>query len=252
MNCFEIIFSPTGGTKKVAHVLANKLSDRSSCIDLTDQKTDFTSFSFSADDICLLAVPSFGGRVPAVAAERLRLLRGNGAKAVLVAVYGNRAYEDTLVELQDIAESAGFRSIAAVAAVAEHSIMRQFAAGRPDADDVRELEGFVETIRQRAESETIPPLAVPGNRPYKEWHSLPMHPKANHDCRSCGACAAVCPVGAIPPENPKNTDTSRCISCMRCISMCPSHARELNKLLLSGAVLKLQKVCSGRKPNEFI
>ncbi len=252
MNCFEVIFSPTGGTKKVAHILAGKLSDRSECIDLTDQKVDFASFSFAADDICLLAVPSFGGRVPAVAAERLRLLRGNGAKAVLVAVYGNRAYEDTLVELQDIAENAGFRSIAAVAAVAEHSIMRQFAAGRPDADDVCELEGFAEEIRQRIELENIPLLDVPGKRPYKEWHSSPMYPETNRDCCSCGVCAAVCPVGAIPLESPQKTDTSMCISCMRCISVCPSHARGLNKLLLDGVVLKLQKVCSGRKTNELI
>ena len=252
MSCFEVIFSPTGGTKKVPHILAGKLSDRSECIDLTDPKVDFASFSFAADDICLLAVPSFGGRVPAVAAERLRLLRGNGAKAVLVAVYGNRAYEDTLVELQDIAENAGFRSIAAVAAVAEHSIMRQFATGRPDADDVRELERFAEVIRQRAESENIPLLDVPGNRPYKEWHSSPMYPETNQDCCFCGACAAVCPVGAIPLENPQKTNTGMCISCMRCISVCPSHARELKKLLLDGVALKLQKVCSGRKSNELI
>ena len=95
----------------------------------------------SKEDLAVIAVPSYAGRVPAVAVQRLAAVKGNGARAVLVCVYGNRAYEDTLVELADTAKEAGFRVMAAVSAIAEHSIARQFAAGRPDAEDAQRLAG---------------------------------------------------------------------------------------------------------------
>ena len=80
------------------------------------------------EDFCVIALPVFGGRVPATAVERLQHIRGNGAKAVAVAVYGNRAIDDALVEMEDLLENRGFSVIAGVEAVAEHSIARQFAA----------------------------------------------------------------------------------------------------------------------------
>ena len=69
----------------------------------------------------MAAVPSYGGRVPEIAVSRLKQMKGNGARAVLLVVYGNREYEDTLLELSDVMEAAGFSPVAAVAAVAEHS-----------------------------------------------------------------------------------------------------------------------------------
>lgn len=79
----------------------------------------------------LIAMPSFGGRAPAIAIERLRKIKGNGAKCTLISVYGNRDYEDTLVEMEDAAKECGFQIVAAIAAVAEHSIMPQYASSRP-------------------------------------------------------------------------------------------------------------------------
>ena len=97
-------------------------------IDLCDRQGDFGAFSFTEKDVCLVAVPSYGGRVPDAAAQRLGRMNGGGARAVLVAVYGNRAIDDTLLELKDILTAQGFRPVAAVAAVAEHSTMHQFGA----------------------------------------------------------------------------------------------------------------------------
>ena len=142
MACYNIYFSPTGGTKKVAALVANGLADTVSDVDLTDNRTDFQLPALSADDVVVIAVPSYSGRVPSPAVDRIARLQGNGAKAVLVCVYGNRAYEDTLVELRDVVVNGGFRVVAAVAAVAEHSIARRYAAGRPDADDCRQLTAF--------------------------------------------------------------------------------------------------------------
>ena len=109
---------------------------------MANSNTDFSGCSVPSDNIAVIAVPSYGGRVPQTAAARLSAIKGNHAKAVIVCVYGNRAYEDTLAELQDMAEGCGFQTIAAVAAIAEHSIMHQYAAGRPDGEDTSALNNF--------------------------------------------------------------------------------------------------------------
>lgn len=139
MSVFEIVFSPTGGTQKVSGLVAGALGKNTVTVDLTDSGLDFNAVSMTEDDVAVISVPAYAGRIPAVVADRLGMVRGNGARAVLVCVYGNRAFEDTLVELEDVAKHAGFRVIAAVAAIAEHSIARQFAAGRPDAQDAAQL-----------------------------------------------------------------------------------------------------------------
>ena len=142
----QIIFSPTGGTKKVADLLAGEWNLKREAVDLTDPSVDFGSISVEKEELTLIAVPSYGGRVPALAAKRFRQIKGNGARCVIVCVYGNRAYEDTLTELEDLAEECGFEVIAAVAAIAEHSIMHQYATGRPDREDEQELKEFAEKI----------------------------------------------------------------------------------------------------------
>ena len=245
---YQITFSPTGGTKKSAELLSAVWNEKKE-IDLCDRREDFSQYSFTAEDICLVAAPSFGGRVPAIATERLRQMQGGGAKAILVAVYGNRAYEDTLVELEDILKDCGFLPVAGAAVVAEHSIMREFAAGRPDAADEKELKGWSAKLKEKAEQGGM--VAFPGNRPYKKYGALPMTPKTNEDCGGCGACAAKCPVGAIPAENPRETDEKKCIACMACVAVCPKQARKVNPVALAGARMMLKKALEGRKENEL-
>lgn len=112
MNVFEIVFSPTGGTRKVSGLVAGALGKNTVTVDLTDSGLDFSAVSMTEDDVAVISVPAYAGRIPAVVADRLDMVRGNGARAVLVCVYGNRAFEDTLVELEDVAKHAGFRVIA--------------------------------------------------------------------------------------------------------------------------------------------
>lgn len=64
MNVVEIIFSPTGGTEKVAHIIGGHWSKNTVKIDLCDSKIDFTSCNIAKDDMVLIAMPSFGGRAP--------------------------------------------------------------------------------------------------------------------------------------------------------------------------------------------
>ena len=251
MKLYEIVFSPTGGTKKAADELTGALEGEIMTVDLTDSKQDFSSVPLTPADVAVLSVPSYGGRIPAVAAERLRMVHGNGARAVLVCVYGNRAYEDTLVELADTAKQAGFQVIAAVAAVAEHSIVRQFAAGRPDAQDAAQLADFAKQIQHKLAVADVSEPVLPGNRPYKKAGSAGMVPKPTKNCTRCGVCAAQCPVQAIDQVDPKQVDAKACISCMRCVFVCPQGARMVNPVMLSAAGMMLKKVCSVRKNAEL-
>ena len=251
MKLYNIVFSPTGGTEKVAALLTKTLGREAAAIDLTDSGKDFSAIRLTQEDAAIIAVPSYGGRVPAVAVDRLTAMNAQGARAILVCVYGNRAYEDTLVELEDAARKAGFRVIAAVAAVAEHSIARQFAAGRPDAQDAAQLAAFGEKILGKLFSEDLSEPDLPGKRPYKKAGGAGMVPKATKACNHCGVCAAECPVQAIRKDDPTKVDEKACISCMRCVSVCPQGSRKVNPLLLSAAGLMLKKVCSERKECEL-
>lgn len=251
MKLYNIVFSPTGGTKKVADCLTSALEGEITTVDLTDSKQDFDAVLLTKEDVAVISMPSYGGRVPAVAAQRLSQVHGSGARAVLVCVYGNRAYEDTLVELEDTAKQAGFQVIAAVAAIAEHSIARQFAAGRPDSQDAAQLSDFAKQIRLKLSENNLTEPTIPGNRPYKKAGGTSMVPKATKECSNCGVCAAECPVQAIDKKDPKSVDEKACISCMRCIAVCPQGARRVNPVMLSAASLMLKKVCSERKECEL-
>ena len=251
MSVFEMVFSPTGGTRKVSGLVSEALGRDAATIDLTDSGLDFRAVSMTEDDVAVISVPSYAGRVPAVVVDRLGMVRGNGARAVLVCVYGNRAFEDTLVELEDIAKRAGFRVVAAVAAIAEHSVARQFAAGRPDAQDVAQLAGFAQRIRQKLLDGDASEPSIPGNRPYKQAGGHSMVPQATEGCVSCGACAAACPVRAIDKDDPKQVNGEACISCMRCISVCPQNARKLDPNKLAAVTQMLSKACVERRECEI-
>ena len=246
MNVVEIIFSPTGGTEKVAHQISGQWGENAIRIDLSDAKTDFTKCAITPDDMVLVAMPSYGGRAPAVAIQRLKQIAGNGARCTLVCVYGNRAYEDTLVEMEDAAKECGFRVIAAVAAVAEHSILPQYATDRPDASDKAQLADFAAKIAGK-DSEIAP---LPGNRPYKKSGGAGLVPKPTKDCVKCGLCAEKCPVQAIDRAS-FAADPKLCIGCMRCVKQCPKNARKVNGLMVSIAGMAIKKACSVRKENEL-
>ncbi len=250
LNSLDFYYlSPTGGTKKTAAILATALAEAITPHDL-GSKLPLTS---AEADVVLIAAPVYGGRIPALVAEKVRQLAGTGKKAITLAVYGNRAYEDALLELNDCAAAAGFTVVASAAFVAEHSIYRAVGAGRPDAQDAAELQAFATAILAKlAQGGTPQPVTVPGNRPYKAAMSLPVSPLFLPNCGGCGKCVRLCPTGAISrnAEGQLETDAARCILCMACVAACPRKARILPPPLQATMEQKLGALVGLRNKNE--
>lgn len=250
MSIYSICFSPTGGTEKVCDIIASAFSKDVKFVDLIPMEDDYSSVKLTSDDIAIIGGPVYGGRIPGTAMQRLEQISGGGAKAVLVAVYGNRAFDDALMELKDGAEKCGFVPVAGIAANAEHSIARTIAAGRPDKDDESVLKEFVSRIKAKIErGETG--VEVPGVSHEEKRKDGPMPIIVSEDCSQCGSCVDECPTGAIPSDAPDTTDTDKCMGCMRCISICPSEARNLPAERIQGATEMLTKACPDRSENQL-
>lgn len=250
MKIHQITFSPTGGTKRVCEYICSGMDGETVVTDLCVKESEIRMPSIQEEDLAVIAMPVFAGRVPALAVERLKRMESNHAKCAIVAVYGNRAYDDALIEMQDVATEMGFRVIAAIGGIAEHSIARVYAAGRPDDEDHKQLAAFGTAVISKAKSiGSCEPLALPGNRPYRQGNTGPF-PVADEQCTGCGTCQALCPAGAISADNLKSVNKEACISCMRCISVCPAQARGIGPVVAM-VTEKLKSLCDTRKSNEL-
>ena len=228
-----VFFSPTHTSAKIARAVGEGIGmGRRIETDLTlDEETSPILIN---DALTVIAVPVYGGRVAPIALQRLKRLKGHNAPVILLTIYGNRDYEDALVELRDTAVELGFTPLSAGAFIGEHSYSRPnmpVAAGRPDADDLQKAEQFGrESLRKLQESTfPLPSFFIKGNVPYKP---LPAGnnatPVCNDLCYACGNCIEVCPTHAIhlsADGSQIETIAERCIRCCACVKGCPQKAR---------------------------
>ena len=259
MNLDEVrlaYFSPTQTTRKVVHAVALGIGARVVVDDLTPVEARTHALAPVAGGIAVLGAPVYGGRLPQEAAFRLRRLQGDGTPAVLIVAYGNREYEDALLELYDLAVERGFRPVAAAAFIGEHSFHSQehpIAGGRPDGSDLSRAEALGKQVASLLaaipQEGDVPAVQVPGNRPYKEGGKpLGLAPATlEEQCEACGACADVCPTGALAVNDVAHTDAGLCIMCCACLRACPNDARVVREERILEAAQRLSTTCSEPK-----
>ncbi len=254
---YIVYFSPTNTTKTIVKQIAKEINpEQTQEIDLTQ---GFEQEEVVIEDsIVVFGAPVYRGRVPVEAMEQLKKIKGKDSKAVVVAVYGNRQYDDALIELKDISEDQGFKIIAAAAFIGEHSFSTdQFpiAVSRPDASDLEKAELFGKNIKNLLESSSNfdKTINIPGNRPYKELGELPDVAPVTDDqkCDMCGVCVDVCPTNAITVDDNLKTDSKQCILCCACVKSCPNEARYNDNEFVHTAATKLHTFCSERKEPEL-
>lgn len=255
-----IYFSPTGTTRRVIETIAQGAQIvTAEHVDLTSPDAEKRKLPKMSDELAIIGSPVYGGRLPTDVNARLRGLRGDDAPAVVVVVYGNRAYEDALLELRDLALRAGFKPVAAGAFIGEHSYSNAatpIAAGRPDVEDLREAKQFGKRIysklRDMRTLNAVALLQVPGDFPYKERRTLSNICPLTHEklCARCEKCASVCPTGAITVGDTVMTDPNLCIRCCACVKTCFTGARMMEDSRIRLVAERLSMNCRERKEPE--
>lgn len=225
----------------VAQSVAKGLGVAYEGYDVTLPNAREATLTFGATDLVVLGTPVIAGRVPNLLLPYLNSkLVGGGAYAVPMVSFGNRNYDDALIELRNIAEEVGFRTIGGGAFVSQHSFSTVLAAGRPDDADKEKMLAFGAQLVKKIQSDWsyTAPAFVKGHDPIRPYFKpegghgehidiRKVKPITTEACCGCGICVAVCPLGSISAEDPTKT-VGICMKCCACVKKCPTGAKQFS------------------------
>jgi ferredoxin len=257
-----ICFSPTGTTKTIVQAIANGLEYKNiELIDITTPAARQQTLITKEDDLIVVALPVYMGRLPALLKDWLNSIKAENTAAVCVVMYGNRAYDNALLELKDILTSCGCNPIAGAAYIGEHSFSsREFPSseGRPDAIDLDHAKLFGRKIKEKLLSissiHEITDLTVPGFRPYGGVTDLWKIDfiSVSEACTQCGVCVEGCPTGAINNLDSKLIDIQKCTLCCACIKKCPQNAKAIKSGLMKEAAIRCTEFTERKEAECFL
>ncbi len=228
-----LYFSATGVVGRVVREIAKSLDKNYDTYNITFPKAREEGIKFDSEDLVVIGVPVYAGRIPKLVADYYEKVSGDNTLAIFVVVYGNRDYEDALVELRDVFEEKGFIGVAACSFIGEHSYTSQVGTGRPDEMDLNIARDFSDKIKDKlsrtASKDELEFFFVKGNVPYRERKDFPeMAPDTDESCIDCAICAKFCPTGAISFDDFSIIDSKKCIACCSCIKRCPVDSKSMN------------------------
>ena len=266
MTVYDIHFSARGTTASYARAICTAIGLPTISSNWL-RREERREVDISHDDLLVFSMPVYGGFIPALCRDSAVLLQGHDTPAIIVAVYGNRHYDDALVQMRGLLEERGFTVVAGAAFVARHSIFPSVAADRPDDDDLDEARSFarraLESIGRTGR------LALPGREDHDSlvFKGSSFHPCGDDRCIRCMACAGICPTGAVDRADPRMSDicptgavdradprmsdTSACISCGACIDVCPVSSRGYHDEAYRAAEEAFAARCAERRGNEI-
>ncbi len=258
MHCKSVVgvfFSPAGTTKMIVEDILSCMNGERSTVDLL--RAGFgEGLTMREDDLLIIGMPVYSGRVHPVCIDQLRKLKGNNTPVIAVVSYGNREYDDALLELCELLEEHGFVTIAAGAFATQHSIFPNVGKQRPDRDDRNLIRVFANSCASYLEafsSGIKPELHIKGKKPFRHPGKVPVKPDTTKRCNHCGRCSEICPTAAIPERLPQETNKEKCISCAACINICPQNARVFKGTLYMAAKVSFEAKYKARKePETFL
>jgi ferredoxin len=257
-----VYFSPTGTTQRVIQSIAQGIKCREiELIDITKPQARQQRLKTQENDLLIVAIPVYMGRLPALLSSWFQSLTAKNTPTACVVMYGNRAYDNALLELKDILKSRGCKPFAGAAYIGEHSFSSDefpSSVGRPDIKDLLHAESFGNRIYKKLQSvssnQNITDIIVPGNYPYEGVTDLWKVDfiEVNNSCIQCGKCAEDCPTGAINLNNSKVIDIQKCTLCCACIKKCQYNAKSIKPGLMKEAAARCANFIERKEPEMYI
>ena len=249
---YNVFFSANGRTGLCADFVAGLLGGEGEAYNWL-WEANRKPLRMTRNDVLLFSMPVYGGYIPAFCAELVKNLQGQDTPAIIMAVYGNRHFDNALIQMKDLLKKQGFKVIAAGAFVAEHSIFPKVGFGRPNKDDYKAMEVFAnkcKEILQHMDVYEHKEISVYGEANYdpSTFKGVPFCPDGDETCIRCMQCVKDCPVKAIDTADPSKTDASKCIACGSCICVCPVGARDYHSEIYKKAQVGFEERCKKPMP----